>query len=136
MDSPTFRFAEELHFGAGGTQQIIWPYTTRSHAFRPLLMILGILLAVLTIFYSAAWMYYIQRPSPVPEVEIGLDELYSSAGIEIQNVHPAFAGVFVVRHVVVLDLVVLAAVRRHRPDCANTERAITVTTKFILSSIA
>jgi sigma-B regulation protein RsbU (phosphoserine phosphatase) len=53
-----------------------------------LLIALGIAFAALTVFYSAAWMYYIQRPSPMPEVEIGFDESYSPSGIEIQNVHP------------------------------------------------
>jgi len=62
--------------------------TTHSRISRPLLLALGILFAALTIFYSAAWMYYIQRPSPVPQVEVGFDETYSSSGIEIQNVHP------------------------------------------------
>jgi len=33
-------------------------------------------------------MYYIRRPLPMPQVEVGFDESYSSAGIEIQNVHP------------------------------------------------
>ena len=32
-------------------------------------------------------MYYIRRPSPVPQVEVGFDESYSSSGIEIQNVY-------------------------------------------------
>ena len=62
--------------------------TTRSSASWPLFIALAIAFAALTVFYSAAWMYYIQRPSPVPEVEIGFDESYSSSGIEIQNVHP------------------------------------------------
>jgi predicted metalloprotease with PDZ domain len=56
--------------------------------FRALLIALGIAFAALTVFYSATWMYYIQRPSPVPEVEVGFDESYSSSGIEIQNVPP------------------------------------------------
>ena len=62
--------------------------TTQSRVYRPLLLALGIVFAALTIFYSAAWMYYIRRPSLAPQVEIGFDESYSSAGIEIQNVHP------------------------------------------------
>ena len=62
--------------------------TTRSSASRPLFIALGIAFAALTVFYSAAWMYYIQRPLPVPQVEIGFDESYSSSGIETQNVHP------------------------------------------------
>jgi len=66
--------------------------TTRSHTSRPLLLALGIVFAALTIFYSAAWMYYIRRPLPMPPVEIGFDESYSSAGIEIQNVHPNSPG--------------------------------------------
>ena len=62
--------------------------TMQSRTFRPLLLALGIVFAALTILYSAAWMYYIQRPSLVPQVEVGFDESYSSSGIEIQNVHP------------------------------------------------
>jgi phosphoserine phosphatase RsbU/P len=62
--------------------------TTRSRSFRPLLFALGIIFAALTIFYSAAWMYCIRRPSSMPHVEVGFDESYSSSGIQIQNVHP------------------------------------------------
>ena len=61
---------------------------TQSPTYRALLVALGILFATLTISYSAAWMYYIRRPSPMPQVEVGFDESYSSAGIEIQKVHP------------------------------------------------
>jgi len=61
--------------------------TTARPRFRTLLIALGIAFAALTVFYSAAWMYYIQRPSPAPQVEIGFDESYSSSGIEIENVH-------------------------------------------------
>jgi sigma-B regulation protein RsbU (phosphoserine phosphatase) len=62
--------------------------TTRSRSFRPLLLALGIIFAALTIFYSAAWMYCIRRPSPMPQVEVGFDQSYSSSGIEIHGVHP------------------------------------------------
>jgi len=56
---------------------------------RPLLLALGAVFAALTILYSAAWMYYIRRPSPaLGQVEVGFDESYSSAGVEIYNVHP------------------------------------------------
>ncbi len=61
--------------------------TTQSRAYRPLLLALAAVFAGLTIFYSAAWMYYIRRPSPGPQVEVGFDEWYSSAGVEIRNVH-------------------------------------------------
>ena len=60
----------------------------QSRKQRPWLLALGTVFAALTIFYSAAWMYYIRRPSPLPQVEVGFDESYSSSGIEIQNVHP------------------------------------------------
>ena len=53
-----------------------------------MLLALAIIFAALTIFYSAAWMYYIRRPSPLPQVEVGFEESYSSSGIEIQSVHP------------------------------------------------
>jgi phosphoserine phosphatase RsbU/P len=62
--------------------------TTQSRLHRPFLLTLGTVFAALTIFYSATWMYCIRRPSPVPQVEVGFDEAYSSAGIEIHNVHP------------------------------------------------
>lgn len=61
--------------------------TTQRRIYRPLLFALATVFAALTIFYSATWMYCIRRPSPVPQVEVGFDESYSSAGIEIQNVH-------------------------------------------------
>src|SRR5271165_121829 len=62
---------------------------TRSHNYRPVLLAAAVLFAALTILYSAAWMYYIRRPSPpAPQVEVGFDESYSSAGVEINNVHP------------------------------------------------
>ncbi len=63
--------------------------TARSRVYRPLLLALGIVFAALTILYSAAWMYYIRLPGPPPPpVEVGFDESYSSAGIEIHDVHP------------------------------------------------
>lgn len=61
---------------------------THSRLSRPFLLTLGVAFAALTIFYSAAWMYYIRRPLPMPQVEVGFDEAYSSDGIDIQNVHP------------------------------------------------
>ena len=61
--------------------------TTQSRVYRPLLLAFGIVFAALTIFYSAAWMYYIRRPTLAPRVEVGFDESYSSAGVEIHNVH-------------------------------------------------
>ena len=62
--------------------------STHSRLPRPFLLTLGVAFAALTIFYSAAWMYYIRRPLPIPRVEVGFDEAYSSDGIDIQNVHP------------------------------------------------
>ena len=62
--------------------------TTQNRVPRPLLLTLGIVFAALTVFYSAAWMYYIRRPAPVPQVEVGFDDSYSAEGIEIRNVHP------------------------------------------------
>lgn len=61
--------------------------TTHSRVYRPLLLALGIVFAALTIFYSAVWMYYIRRPTLAPRVEVGFDESYSSAGLEIHHVH-------------------------------------------------
>jgi sigma-B regulation protein RsbU (phosphoserine phosphatase) len=62
--------------------------TTQSRVSRSLLLTLAIVFAVLTVFYSAAWMYYIRRPLPMPQVEVGFDESYSSSGIEVQKVLP------------------------------------------------
>src|SRR5271165_7620972 len=56
---------------------------------RPLLYGAAVLLAATTILYSVAWMYYVRRPPPPPPpVEVGFDESYSSAGVEINNVYP------------------------------------------------
>jgi S1-C subfamily serine protease len=62
--------------------------TTQSRIYQPLLLALGIVFAALTILYSAAWMYYVRRPLPVTQVEIGINAFYSSAGVEIDDVHP------------------------------------------------
>ena len=51
---------------------------------RPLLYAAAALLAALTILYTATWMYYVCLS---PQVEIGIDETYSSAGVEIGDVH-------------------------------------------------
>ena len=52
--------------------------------YRPLLYAAAVLLAALTILYTASWMFYVRLS---PKVEIGIDETYSSAGVEIGNVH-------------------------------------------------
>ena len=62
--------------------------TSQSRVSRPLLLGLAIVFASLTVLYSAGWMYCIRRPSLLPQVEVGFDESYSSAGIEIYGVHP------------------------------------------------
>jgi phosphoserine phosphatase RsbU/P len=56
--------------------------------YRPVLLAVAIVFAALTILYSAAWMYYVRRPPPSPQVEVGFDESYSAAGVEINKVHP------------------------------------------------
>src|SRR5271167_5054497 len=61
---------------------------TRGRNYRPLQYAAAVLLAALTILYSAAWMYYVRRPLQVTQVEIGIDAFYSSAGVEIDDVHP------------------------------------------------
>ena len=61
---------------------------TRHRHYRPVLLAAAILLAAVTILYSAAWMYYVRRPLPTPQVEVGFDESYTSAGVEINNVYP------------------------------------------------
>ena len=55
----------------------------RGRNYAPLLYSVAALLAAMTIVYSAAWMYYIRQ---MPRVEVGIDESYSSAGVEIWNV--------------------------------------------------
>jgi len=62
--------------------------TTQSRIHRAWLLALATVFAALTIFYSAAWMYYIRRPLPAAPVEVGFDESYSPDGIEIYRVHP------------------------------------------------
>jgi len=54
-------------------------------AHRLLLYGGAVVLAALTILYGASWMYYVRV---MPEVEIGIEEAYSSAGVEIRSVHP------------------------------------------------
>ena len=61
---------------------------TRGRNYRPLQYAAAVLLAALTILYSAAWMYYVRRPLQATQVEIGFDAFYSSAGVEIDDVHP------------------------------------------------
>jgi sigma-B regulation protein RsbU (phosphoserine phosphatase) len=58
----------------------------QSNKYRPVLFVAAVLLAALTIFYSVGWMYYVRQP--MPKVEIGIDEKYTSTGIEIGQVHP------------------------------------------------
>jgi len=58
----------------------------RGRNYRPLLLAAAVVLAALTILYSVAWMYYVRQA--MPTVEIGIDEMYSSAGIPIVAVHP------------------------------------------------
>jgi hypothetical protein len=64
--------------------------TTESRIHRRLLLALATVFAALTIFYSAAWMYCIRRPMPaLPPVDVGFDESYTPAGIEIASVCPS-----------------------------------------------
>jgi phosphoserine phosphatase RsbU/P len=61
----------------------------RGRNYRPALLAAAVLFAAMTILYSAAWMYYVRQPQPLaPQVEVGFDESYSSAGVEINNVYP------------------------------------------------
>ncbi len=59
------------------------PDPVRRH--QPLLYAAALLFAVLTVLYSVAWMYYVRGPQP--QVEIGIEEKYSPAGVEIAEVH-------------------------------------------------
>lgn len=61
---------------------------TRGRNYLPLQYATAILLAALTLLYSAAWMYYVRRPLQETRVEIGIDAFYSSAGVEIDDLHP------------------------------------------------
>ena len=61
---------------------------TRGRNYRPLQYAAWGLLAAMTLLYSAAWMYYVRRPLQATQVEIGIDAFYSSAGVEIDDVHP------------------------------------------------
>ena len=64
--------------------QPVPPSSARPYKYRPVLLTLAVLFAGAIILYSAAWMYYIRQASP--QVEIGIDESETSAGIEISNV--------------------------------------------------
>jgi phosphoserine phosphatase RsbU/P len=66
-------------------QSVLAPPATGSRKYRSVLFAAAILLAVTAIVYSAAWMYYVRL---VPQVEVGIDESYSAAGVEIEHVHP------------------------------------------------
>src|SRR6516225_6151330 len=59
---------------------------THERNFRSLLYAVAVLLAASTILYSAAWMYYQRHDTP--RVEIGFDDVYSAAGVEVKSVHP------------------------------------------------
>ncbi len=69
---------------AAVTQSVVPPPGPRSHKYRPALLAAALLLAATTVLYSAGWMYCVRH---IPQVEIGIDESYSAAGIEIGNVH-------------------------------------------------
>src|SRR5271167_1132842 len=60
---------------------------TRGRNLRPLQYAAAVLLAAMTLLYSAAWMYYVRRPLQATQVEIGIDAFYSSAGVGIDDVH-------------------------------------------------
>ena len=64
------------------------PTTGPVRRYRGLLYAAAVLFAVATTLYSAAWMYYVRRPLQTTQVEIGIDAFYSSAGVEIDDVHP------------------------------------------------
>jgi membrane-associated protease RseP (regulator of RpoE activity) len=63
--------------------------TAQRQRYRPLLLALAVLFAAMTVFYSAAWMYYVRLPvlEQTP-VELGFNESFSLAGIEIDSVYP------------------------------------------------
>ena len=62
------------------------PTPNPARRYRPLLYAAAILFAATTVLYSASWMYYQRRQ--VPRVEIGFDDNYTAAGIEVKSVHP------------------------------------------------
>ena len=69
---------------AAAAQSVPAPPATPSHKYRPVLLAAALLLAATTVLYSAGWMYCVRH---IPQVEIGIDESYSAAGIEIGSVH-------------------------------------------------
>jgi sigma-B regulation protein RsbU (phosphoserine phosphatase) len=71
---------------SASAQSVLLTPTTRPRNYRLLLYSAAVLLAALTVFYSVGWMYYVRQP--MPKVEIGIDEKYTSTGIEIGQVHP------------------------------------------------
>ncbi|MGZ6359938.1 MAG: PDZ domain-containing protein, partial [Bdellovibrionota bacterium] len=71
---------------AAVAQSALAPSAPRSHNYRPALLALAVLLAAATIFYGAAWIYYM-RHAP-PQVEIGIDESYRYNGVDVDNVRP------------------------------------------------
>jgi len=61
------------------------PTSDPDRRYRPLLYSAAVLLAALSIFYSAAWMYYVRQA--MPRVEVGIEEKYSASGVVISEVH-------------------------------------------------
>jgi sigma-B regulation protein RsbU (phosphoserine phosphatase) len=71
---------------AAVAQSVLASPATRPHKYRPALLAVAFLFAATTIFYSAAWMYYVRAPEP--QVEVGIDASYQKTGIEIDKVVP------------------------------------------------
>ena len=59
--------------------------STQPRNYRPLLLIGAVLFAIANIVYAVSWMYYIRSPI---QVEIGIDEDYSAAGVHLVRVRP------------------------------------------------
>jgi len=59
--------------------------TARTTSYRPLLLLLAVVVAVATIVYSAAWMYYIRLSI---HVEVGMDTDPIAAGLQVRDVWP------------------------------------------------
>jgi predicted metalloprotease with PDZ domain len=57
---------------------------SQAHKLRPLLLAAALLLALASMLYGAAWMYYVRRPAPV---EVGFDLNYTPSAVEIKRVY-------------------------------------------------
>jgi phosphoserine phosphatase RsbU/P len=84
------RGKDELHYpqaspmATAAVRSSLAPPGARAHKWRPLLYAAAVLLAVSTVYYSAAWMYYTRLQE---KVEIGIDTRPVRGALEVTRVY-------------------------------------------------